>query len=322
MSFPSGLKPFYFKFTLINSKTTYSKFIKSEAKRLEFLSCGIAKAGFLEQEAPRLENWLNNQMNGQMSYMENNFDKRLDPTLLVDGAKSVVSLLLNYYPSELQKEDSYKISKYAYGQDYHYVIKDKLKELLFSIQETIGDVSGRAFVDSAPVLDKAWAAKSGLGWIGKNSNLLTQKVGSFYFIAELIIDLDLEYDTPTTDHCGSCTACIDACPTEAIVAPYVVDGSKCISYFTIELKENIPQEMKGKFNDWAFGCDVCQDVCPWNRFSKAHSEPLFSPNPEILSMSKKEWQEITEETFKTVFKNSPLKRTKFEGLKRNIDFLK
>jgi epoxyqueuosine reductase len=322
MSFPSGLKPFYFKFTLINSKTTYSKFIKSEAKRLGFLSCGIAKAGFLEQEAPRLENWLNNQMNGQMSYMENNFDKRLDPTLLVDGAKSVVSLLLNYYPSELQKEDNYKISKYAYGQDYHYVIKDKLKELLFSIQETIGDVSGRAFVDSAPVLDKAWAAKSGLGWIGKNSNLLTQKVGSFYFIAELIIDLDLEYDTPTTDHCGSCTACIDACPTEAIVAPYVVDGSKCISYFTIELKENIPQEMKGKFNDWAFGCDVCQDVCPWNRFSKEHSEPLFSPNPEILSMSKKEWQEITEETFKTVFKNSPLKRTKFEGLKRNIDFLK
>jgi epoxyqueuosine reductase len=260
-------------------------------------------------------------MNGQMSYMENNFDKRLDPTLLVDGAKSVVSLLLNYYPSELQKEDSYKISKYAYGQDYHFVIKEKLKELLFSIQETIGDVSGRAFVDSAPVLDKAWAAKSGLGWIGKNSNLLTQKVGSFYFIAELIIDLDLEYDTPTTDHCGSCTACMDACPTEAIVAPYVVDGSKCISYFTIELKENIPQEMKGKFNDWAFGCDVCQDVCPWNRFSKAHSEPLFNPNPEILSMSKKDWKEITEETFRTVFKNSPLKRTKFEGLKRNLNFL-
>ena len=286
------------------------------------MSCGISKVTFLEQEAPRLENWLNNQRNGQMSYMENHFDKRLNPTLLVDDAKSVVSLLLNYYPEELQNPDSYKISKYAYGQDYHFVIKEKLKEFLFSIQSIIGEVSGRAFVDSAPVLDKAWAAKSGLGWIGKNSNLLTQKVGSFYFIAELIIDLDLDYDNPTTDHCGTCTACIDACPTEAIVSPYVVDGSKCISYFTIELKENIPQEMKGKFDDWAFGCDVCQDVCPWNKFSKAHSEPLFNPNPELLSMSKKDWIEITEETFKAVFKNSPLKRAKFQGLKRNIDFLK
>jgi epoxyqueuosine reductase len=276
----------------------------------------------LEQEAPRLENWLKNNRNGQMSYMENHFDKRLNPTLLVDDAKSVVSLLLNYYPEKLQNTDSYKISKYAYGQDYHFVIKEKLKEFLFSIQSTIGEVSGRAFVDSAPVLDKAWGAKSGLGWIGKNSNLLTQKVGSFYFIAELIIDLDLDYDNPTTDHCGTCTACIDACPTEAIVAPYVVDGSKCISYFTIELKENIPEEMKGKFDDWAFGCDVCQDVCPWNKFSKAHNEPLFNPNPELLSMSKKDWIEITEETFKAVFKNSPLKRTKFQGLKRNIDFLK
>ena len=307
---------------MFNNKEKYSKFIKSEAKRLGFLSCGISKAGFLEQEAPKLENWLNKQMNGQMSYMENNFDKRLNPTLLVDDAKSVVSLLLNYYPSELQNPDSYKISKYAYGQDYHFVIKQKLKELLFSIQSNIGEVSGRAFVDSAPVLDKAWAAKSGLGWIGKNSNLLSQKVGSFYFIAELIIDLDLEYEHATTDHCGSCTACIDACPTEAIVAPYVVDGSKCISYFTIELKENIPPEMRGKFDDWAFGCDVCQDVCPWNRFSKAHNEPLFDPNPELLSMSKKDWTELTEETFKAVFKNSPLKRIKFEGLKRNIDFLK
>jgi epoxyqueuosine reductase len=306
---------------LINNKEKYSQFIKSEAKRLGFLSCGISKAGFLEDEAPRLEYWLNNNMNGQMSYMENNFDKRLNPTLLVDDAKSVVSLLLNYYPSEFQNPDSYKISKYAYGQDYHFVIKDKLKELLFSIQSTIGDVSGRAFVDSAPVLDKAWAAKSGLGWIGKNSNLLTQKVGSFYFIAELIIDLDLEYDYATTDHCGSCTACIDACPTEAIVAPYVVDGSKCISYFTIELKESIPTEMKGKFDEWAFGCDVCQDVCPWNRFSKANTEPLFNPNPKLLTLSKKNWTELTEETFKAVFKNSPLKRTKFEGLKRNIKFL-
>lgn len=285
------------------------------------MSCGISKAGFLEEEAPRLENWLKNNRNGQMSYMENHFDKRLNPTLLVDDAKSVVSLLLNYYPEELQVLDSYKISKYAYGQDYHFVIKEKLKEFLFSIQSTIGEISGRAFVDSAPVLDKAWAAKSGLGWIGKNSNLLTQKVGSFYFIAELIIDLDLDYDNPTTDHCGTCTACIDACPTDAIVAPYVVDGSKCISYFTIELKENIPHEMKGKFDDWAFGCDICQDVCPWNKFSKAHNEPLFNPNPELLSMSKKDWIEITEETFKSVFKNSPLKRAKFQGIKRNIDFL-
>ena len=257
-----------------------------------------------------------------MSYMENHFDKRLDPRLLVDGAKSVISLLLNYYPSELQREDSYKISKYAYGQDYHFVIKEKLKELLGAIHDQIGEVSGRAFVDSAPVLDKAWAAKSGLGWIGKNSNLITQKVGSFYFIAELIVDLDLDYDNPTTDHCGTCTACIDACPTQAIIAPYQVDGSKCISYYTIELKDNLPEEAKGKLDDWAFGCDVCQDVCPWNRFSKAHNEPLFNPNPDILSFSKKDWEEITEEVFLKVFKNSPIKRTKFEGMKRNINFLK
>ena len=296
--------------------------IKQEAQRLGFLSCGISKAGFLEEEAPRLENWLNNNMQGQMSYMENHFDKRLNPTLLVDDAKSVISLLLNYYPSELQNQDSYKISKYAYGQDYHHVIKEKLKELLNFIQTEIGEVSGRAFVDSAPVLDKAWAAKSGLGWIGKNSNLITQKVGSFYFIAELIIDLELDYDTPTTDHCGSCTACLDACPTEAIVAPYVVDGSKCISYFTIELKDNLPQEMKGKFDDWMFGCDVCQDVCPWNRFSKPHNEPLFQSNSDILNFSKSDWEEITVDTFQKVFKNSAVKRTKYEGLLRNIIFLK
>ena len=302
--------------------SNYSKIIKSESKRLGFLSCGISKAGFLEEEAPRLENWLNNQMNGQMSYMENHFDKRLNPTLLVDGAKSVISLLLNYYPSELQNENSYKISKYAYGQDYHHVIKEKLKELLHFIQTEIGEVSGRAFVDSAPVLDKAWAAKSGLGWVGKNSNLITQKVGSFYFIAELIIDLELDYDAPTTDHCGSCTACLDACPTEAIVAPYVVDGSKCISYFTIELKDNLPQEMKGKFDDWMFGCDVCQDVCPWNRFSKPHNEPLFQANSDILNFSKSDWEEITVDTFQKVFKNSAVKRTKYEGLLRNINFLK
>lgn len=307
---------------MINSKQTHTQFIKSEAQRLGFLSCGISRAGFLEEDAPRLESWLNKQMNGQMSYMENNFDKRLNPTLLVEDAKSVVSLLLNYYPSDFQNPDSYKISKYAYGQDYHFVIKEKLKEFLASIQSNIGAVSGRAFVDSAPVLDKAWAAKSGLGWIGKNGNLITQKVGSFYFIAELIIDLDLDYDTATTDHCGSCTACIDACPTEAIVAPYVVDGSKCISYFTIELKENLPAEMKGKFDDWAFGCDVCQDVCPWNKFSKPHNEPLFNPNPELLSYSKKDWQEITEETFKVVFQNTAVQRTRFEGFSRSITFLK
>ncbi len=286
------------------------------------MSCGISKAEFLEQEAPRLENWLNQNRHGEMTYMENHFDKRLNPTLLVEDSKSVISLLLNYFPENHQNPDSYKISKYAYGQDYHFVIKEKLKELLHSIQENIGEVSGRAFVDSAPVLDKAWAAKSGLGWIGKNSNMLSKQVGSFFFIAELIVDLDLEYDNATTDHCGSCTKCIDACPTQAIVSPYVVDGSKCISYFTIELKENIPQEVKGQFDDWMFGCDVCQDVCPWNRFSKPHNEPLLQPNENLLKYSKKDWEEITEDTFRAVFKNSAVKRTKFDGLKRNIDFLK
>ena len=285
------------------------------------MSCGISQASFLEDEAPRLEKWLSSNHHGEMTYMENNFDKRLDPTLLVEGSKSVVSLLLNYFPAESQDVDSYKISKYAYGFDYHDVIKSKLRELLFAIETNIGAVGGRAFVDSAPVLDRAWAAKSGLGWIGKNSNLITKQVGSFYFVAELIIDLELEYDNATTDHCGTCTACIDTCPTNAIIAPYIVDGSKCISYFTIELKDNIPNEFKGMFSDWAFGCDVCQDVCPWNKFSKPHSEPMFNPNPSMLSMSKKDWKEITEETFKVVFKNSPIKRTKFEGMKRNILFL-
>ncbi|WP_228237016.1 tRNA epoxyqueuosine(34) reductase QueG [Allomuricauda sp. M10] len=296
--------------------------IKTEAKRLGFLSCGISKAGFLEIEAPRLEKWLNQNMHGEMRYMENHFDKRLDPTKLVEGSKSVISLLLNYFPSEEQQPDSYKISKYAFGTDYHFVIKDKLKHLLQFIQEEIGEVHGRAFVDSAPVLDKAWAAKSGLGWIGKNSNLLTQQVGSFYFIAELIVDLELEYDTPVTDHCGTCTACIDACPTQAIVEPYVVDGSKCISYFTIELKNEIPSEFHGKLDDWMFGCDVCQDVCPWNRFSKPHQEPLFNPNPDLLNFSKKDWEEITEDVFHKIFKKSAVKRTKLEGLRRNITFLK
>lgn len=304
------------------NKQHTTKRIKDEAKRLGFLSCGISKADFLAEEAPRLEKWLQKNMNGEMSYMENHFDKRLDPRLVVEGSKSVISLLLNYYPDKEQVSDSYKISKYAYGQDYHHVIKLKLRQLQEFISEEIGEVNGRAFVDSAPVMDKAWAAKSGLGWIGKNSNLLTQQVGSFYFIAELIVDLELEYDTPVTDHCGTCTACLDACPTQAITEPYVVDGSKCISYFTIELKDSIPTEFSGKFEDWMFGCDICQDVCPWNKFSKSHSEPLFDAQPELLSMTKKDWEEITEEVFKKVFQKSAVKRTKFSGLSRNIDFLK
>ena len=307
----------------MSKKAHYATRIKAEAKRLGFLSCGISKAEFLEQEAPRLESWLNQNKHGKMHYMENHFDKRLDPTLLVEGAKSVISLTYNYFNENLQQDPKApKISKYAYGIDYHYVIKDKLNQLLEFIKEEIGDVHGRAFVDSAPILEKAWAKKSGLGWIGKHSNLLTQKTGSFYFLAELIIDLELESDHAVTDHCGTCTACIDACPTDAITEPYSVDGSKCISYFTIELKENIPTDMKGKFDNWMFGCDVCQDVCPWNRFSKQHSEPLFNPKPELLSMTKKDWEEITQETFNKVFKKSAVKRTKYTGLTRNIKFLK
>ncbi len=306
----------------MTSKINHTYLIKSEAKRLGFLSCGISKSEFLEEEAPRLESFLAKNMQGEMSYLENYFDKRLDPTRLVLDSKSVISLLLNYYPEKKQREDTYKISKYAYGNDYHFVIKDKLKHLINFIQEEIGEVHGRAFVDSAPVLDKALAAKSGLGWIGKHTNLITKNTGSFYFIAELIIDLELEYDYPTTNHCGTCTTCIDACPTKAIVAPYIVDGSKCISYFTIELKNEIPSEMKGKFNDWVFGCDICQDVCPWNRFSKPHNEPLFNPHPELLANSKKEWEELTEEVFQNIFRKNPVKRTKFTGFKRNIEFLK
>lgn len=306
---------------IVGNKAKYTNLIKEEAIRLGFMSCGISKAGFLEEEAPRLEEWLNKNRNGKMSYMENHFDKRLDPTKLVDGSKSVISLLLNYYPDKVQNPESYKISKYAYGKDYHFVIKDKLKSLLQFIQSEIGEVAGRAFVDSAPVLDKAWAAKSGLGWIGKNSNLLSKKAGSFFFIAELIVDLELEEDTPVTDHCGTCTACIDACPTNAIVEPYKVDGSKCISYFTIELKDELPNSFKNTFEDWMFGCDICQDVCPWNRFSKPHNEPLFDPHPDLLKFVKKDWQEITRETFNEIFRKSAVKRTKFEGLKRNIKFL-
>lgn len=306
----------------MGSKEDYTQLIKTEAKRLGFLSCGISKAEFLEEEAPRLEKWLQEGRHGEMLYMENYFDKRLDPTKLVDGARSVISLLLNYYPEVKQDEGSYKISKYAYGQDYHHVIKSKLRQLYEFINDEIGEVNGRAFVDSAPVLDKAWAAKSGLGWIGKHSNLLTQQLGSFYFIAELIVDLELEYDHPVTDHCGTCTACMDACPTDAITEPYMVDGSKCISYFTIELKNEIPGDVKGQFEDWIFGCDICQDVCPWNRFSRPHREPLFHPHPELLSMTKKDWEDITEEVFKKVFKRSAVKRTGFSGLKRNVEFLK
>lgn len=307
----------------LSAKANYASQIKSESKRLGFDYCGISKADFLEEEAPHLENWLNNNMHGQMSYMENHFDKRLDPRLLVHGAKSVISLLLNYYPSEKQKDETApKISKYAFGEDYHFVIKEKLNQLLEFIRENIGDVDGRVFVDSAPVMDKAWAKKSGLGWIGKNSNLINKNSGSFYFIAELIIDLELEQDGPIKDYCGTCTRCMDACPTDAIVAPYVVDGSKCISYFTIELKENIPNEVKGKFDNWMFGCDICQDVCPWNRFSKPYKEKRFQPNDDLLGMKLSDWQELTEETFKSVFKNSAVKRTKFNGLKRNLEFLK
>ncbi|MFC3563417.1 tRNA epoxyqueuosine(34) reductase QueG [Pedobacter jamesrossensis] len=309
---------------MYNNSAKYSKLIKDEAIRLGFLDCGIAKAEFLEEEAQRLEKWLDNNHHGEMKYMENYFDKRLDPRLLVDDAKSVISLSLNYYTDDKQQDQNApKISKYAYGKDYHTVIKDKLKELIFFIEEHIGEVSGRAFVDSAPVLDRAWAKRSGIGWIGKNSNLISKQNGSFFFLAELIIDLELDYDHPfQTDHCGTCTRCLDACPTDAIIAPQVVDGSKCISYLTIELKNEIPSEFKGKMDNWMFGCDICQDVCPWNRFSKVHNEEAFKPESGLLDLNAKELTEITDEVFKKVFKGSAVKRTKFTGLKRNIDFLK
>lgn len=306
------------------SKQEYSQMIKQEALRLGFMSCGIAKADFLEKEAPRLEQWLKKNHHGEMGYMENHFDKRLDPRLLVENAKSVVSLTLNYYSEQKQLDPTApKISKYAYGTDYHTVIKEKLQELLAYIREHIGEVDGRCFVDSAPVMDKAWAEKAGLGWRGKNTNLISKQAGSFFFLAELIIDLDLAYDNPfPTDHCGSCTRCIDACPTDAIVAPYVVDGSRCISYLTIELKNEIPTEFKGKMDNWMFGCDVCQDVCPWNRFSTTHQEQQFEPKENLLGLKKSDWTDLTEDVFRKVFKNSAVKRTKFNGLKRNIDFLR
>jgi len=301
---------------------TYAALIKAEATRLGFDFCGVAKADFLDEEAPRLETWLKNGMHGQMNYMANHFDKRLDPRLLVDDAKSVVTVLLNYYPEQRLPEGDtdYKLSKYAYGDDYHFVIKDKLKALLDFIRREIGEVGGRAFVDSAPVMDKAWAKRAGLGWVGKHTNLINRQIGSFFFIGELILDLELAPDGPITDYCGTCTRCIDACPTDAIVGPYVVDGSKCISYFTIELKEAIPDEVRGQFDNWVFGCDVCQDVCPWNRFSRPHQTPAFLPHPDLTQFSKTDWEEITEVVFGTVFRRSAVKRTKLDGLRRNVTF--
>ncbi|MEQ8627974.1 tRNA epoxyqueuosine(34) reductase QueG [Ekhidna sp.] len=298
------------------------EFVKKLASDLGFSFCGISKAGFLEEEATKLEEWLSRGYQGKMRYLENHFDKRLDPTKLVPGAKSVVSLVYNYYPKKIhQSDNSPKIAKYAYGQDYHFVIKDKLKTFMSHIQNEIGEVDGRVFVDSAPVHERAWAAKSGIGWVGKNSLLLNREMGSFFFLAELIIDLELESDGPMKDYCGTCTACQDACPTDAIPEPYVVDGSRCISYLTIELKDEIPAEFINKMEGWAFGCDICQDVCPWNRFSKSHDEPAFKPQGwEEFSL--KEWQEMTKEVFQKVFKKSAVKRTKFEGLTRNIKFLK
>lgn len=303
------------------STGTNTQTIKSIASSLGFSFCGISKAEFLEGEAPKLEEWLKRGYQGKMGYLENHFDKRLDPSKLVPGAKSVVSLIYNYYPEKNQAEDApYKIARYAYGQDYHHVIKDKLKIFVDRIREEIGEVEGRVFVDSAPVHERAWAAKSGLGWVGKNSLLLNRKMGSFFFLAELIIDLELEPDGPIKDYCGTCTACQDACPTDAIPEPYVVDGSRCISYLTIELKDEIPAEFQSQMNNWAFGCDICQEVCPWNRFSKPHSEPAFQPQG-WENFTKQEWEEMTLEVFKKVFKKSAVKRTKFDGLVRNIRFV-
>ena len=300
----------------------HTKKIKQIASEIGFDECGIAQARKLDEDAARLEAWLKNGRHGEMKYMENHYDKRLDPRLLVEDAKSVVSLLLNYSTDQEQADpEAPKISKYAYGKDYHFVIKDKLKVFYQFIQDEIGEVGGRVFVDSAPVMDKAWAKKSGLGWVGKNTNLIHPKQGSYFFIAEMILDLNLEYDGPIKDYCGTCTKCLDACPTEALIAPYVIDGSKCISHLTIELKGAMDDAFQGQLKDWVFGCDICQDVCPWNRFSKAHSEPLFNPKPELLSMTKQDWEEITQDTFSKVFQHSAVKRTKFSGLKRNIKFL-
>jgi epoxyqueuosine reductase len=299
-----------------------TQLIKSIATELGFSFCGVSKAEFLEEEAPRLEQWLKRGYAGKMNYLERNFDQRLDPRLLVSDAKSVISLVYNYYPKkDLTEKSNLKIAKYAYGEDYHFVVKDKLKIFMERIQKEIGEVNGRAFVDSAPVHERAWAAKSGLGWVGKNSLLLNRGLGSFFFLAELIVDLDLDYDGPIKDYCGTCTACMDACPTDAIPQPYVVDGSKCISYFTIELKEEIPVEKKGQFENWIFGCDICQDVCPWNRFSQPNKESRFEPHSDLEKMKRDDWQEITEEVFQKLFKKSAVKRTKLSGLRRNVSFI-
>jgi epoxyqueuosine reductase len=307
----------------LNTKTRHTSFIKSVSKSLGFESCGIAKAQRLDDDAVRLEQWLNNKMHGSMSYMEKHFDMRVDPSRLVPGAKSVITLIINYHQEKINHNSSPKISSYALGKDYHHVIREKLNQLINEIKENIGDINGRGFIDSAPVLERSWASKSGLGWIGKNGNLINKQLGSFYFIATLITDLDLNYDDPfAIDYCGTCTKCIDACPTDAILPGKVVDGSKCISYFTIELKDLlIPEQVKGKFDNWMFGCDTCQDVCPWNRFSKATNEPGFTALPEILNLSTKEWMEMTEENFKKIFRDSPLKRAKYKGIQRNLKFL-
>jgi epoxyqueuosine reductase len=301
----------------------HTDMIKTRALELGFSNCGISKAGFLEEEAPMLEKWLSMNMHGKMAYMENHFDKRLDPTKLVPGAKSVITLSYNYYPAkDIFKGKNYRISKYAYGKDYHFVIKEKLSHLLQYITENIGQVGGRAFVDSAPMLERAWAKKSGVGWIGKHSLAMNRHLGSFFFLAELVVDLELEQDLPMRDFCGTCTKCIDACPTEAIVSAGVVDSNRCISYLTIELKENIPTGFKGQFHNWIFGCDICQDVCPWNRFAKPHHEPQFEPHTDLEMMEDGEWEEITKEVFKGLFKKSAIKRTRYDGLKRNIAFVK
>ncbi len=305
-----------------NTALQRTQFIKSTARELGFNFCGISKAEFLKEEAPRLEEWLQRGYQGKMGYLENHFDKRLDPTLLVPGAKSVISLACNYYPKkDLAKKGEFKIAKYAYGEDYHFVVKEKLKRFLERIRDQVGEVNGRVFVDSAPVMERAWAKKSGLGWIGKNSLLLNRELGSFFFLAELIIDLELDCDGPIKDYCGTCTACMDACPTDAIPEPYVVDGSKCISYFTIELKEEIPAGVKGKFENWIFGCDICQDVCPWNKFSQPHNETRFTPRPDLEKMTRRDWIELTDLVFGRLFKNSAVDRTKLKGLKRNISFV-
>lgn len=296
--------------------------IKQKARALGFDHCGIAKAEQLTEDAYRLEKWLNKGMHGAMGYMENYFDKRIDPRLLVDGAKSVITLLLNYYPAAEQQPDTPHIAKYAYGKDYHEVIKAKLNEFLFDLRAELGDIQGRGFVDSAPVLERSWAQRSGLGWIGKNGNLIHKQAGSFFFIATMIVDIPLIYDSPVGDYCGSCTKCLDACPTQALVSPTVVDGSRCISYYTIELKDMlIPASMEGQFDNWMFGCDICQDVCPWNRFAKATSEAEFAPIPEILNLTSSQWEELTEEEFKKIFSKSPLKRSKYAGIRRNLKFL-